>query len=64
MGPRGRFDGSYTEDFEFISGSGDLDECHGFLTDDKQYSYILTHEFPFVPRCRRGEPDESCLRLR
>ena len=53
-GPRGRFDGSYTEDFEYISGSGDLDECNGLLTDDKQYSYILTHEFPFVPRCWRG----------
>ena len=64
MGPRGRFDGSYTEDFEYISGSGDLDECNGLLTDDKQYSYILTHEFPFVPRCWRGEPDESFLRLR
>ena len=27
------------------------------LTDDKQYSYILTHEFPFVPRCWRGEDE-------
>ena len=63
-GPRGRFDGTYTADFEYVRGSGDLDECNGLLTDRNKYSYILTHEFPFVPRCWKGHPDESFLRIR
>lgn len=63
-GPKGSFDGSYTADFEYVRGSGDLDECNGLLTADKQYLYILTHEFPFVPRCWKGKPDNSFLRFR
>ena len=60
-GPKGRFDGSYTADFEYVRGSGDLDECNGLLTAGNQYFYILTNEFPFVPRCWKGQPDKSFL---
>ena len=63
-GPGGRFDGTYTADFEYVRGSGDLDECNGLLTDGNNYSYILTPKFPFVPRCWKGQPDESFLRIR
>ena len=29
--PSGTYDGEYFEDFEFVNGSGDLDECNGRL---------------------------------
>ena len=32
-GPGGRYDGTYTQDFEFVAGSGDLDECNGIEVD-------------------------------
>jgi hypothetical protein len=28
-GPRGKYDGAFTEDFEYVAGAGDLDECNG-----------------------------------
>ena len=47
-------DGAYGSDFEFIDGSGDLDECNG-ITIDGQYMYLVTQEFPYVSRCLMGE---------
>lgn len=66
-GPGGRHDGTYVQDWEFVPGAGDLDECNGRwgLTPDFPqgiYHYVLTEEFPFVPRFWRGVPDESFLR--
>jgi hypothetical protein len=54
-GPGGTYDGSYTEDFEFADGYGDLDEANGRygVTPDYPegtYYYVLTSAFPFVPR--------------
>jgi YHYH protein len=37
------------------AGSGDLDNCNG-ITVDGEYAYIITHEFPLIPRCLKGEP--------
>lgn len=28
-GPGGRFDGTYTPDFKYVAGTGDLDEANG-----------------------------------
>ncbi len=63
-GPGGRFDGTFVEDFEFVPGLGDLDECNGRFGPtpeypDGIYHYVLTDEFPQVPRIFRGRPDVS-----
>lgn len=50
-------DGTFTQDFEF-TGNGDLDECNGVFIDGT-YAYLLTDEFPYIPRCLNGTPDES-----
>ena len=63
-GPKGPYDGSYTADFEYVKGSSDLDEYNGLLTSYDQYYYIITNEFPFVPRCWKGQPDRSFLNFR
>lgn len=54
----GKKDGSLTEDWEYSVTNGDLDECNG-ITIGNQYVYILTNEFPYVPRCLKGEFTES-----
>jgi hypothetical protein len=57
-------DGTFTADFEYVAGSGDLDECHGRFGVTPEhpegiYHYYVTDEFPFIGRSWRGEPDES-----
>lgn len=66
-GPRGRYDGSFVQDYEFVAGAGDLDECNGRVSvtaehPDGVYCYHLTEEFPFIPRKFQGTPDESFMR--
>lgn len=63
-GPGGRFDGIFVEDFEYVAGLGDLDECNGRFGPTPEfpegtYHYVLTDEFPQVPRVFRGKPDAS-----
>ena len=60
-GPPGVHDGTYTADFRFVSGAGELDECNGLTKNDGIYAYVLTKEFPFVPRCWRGLPDRTFI---
>ncbi|WP_298345333.1 YHYH protein [uncultured Algibacter sp.] len=50
----GHHDGTYTSDFEYVEGSGDLDECNG-ITIDGKYMYLVTNAFPYVSRCLMGE---------
>lgn len=62
--PGGKFDGTYTQDYEFKKGSGDLDECNGRFGVTPEfpngtYYYVLTNKFPFVPRWFKATPDES-----
>ena len=57
-GPGGRYDGTYTEDFEYVSGSGDLDECNGIMLEE-EYAYFFTDSFPYIQRCVHGTPDPS-----
>lgn len=57
-GPGGRYDGTYTQDFEYVAGLGDLDECNGMMMGD-EYFYVLTDTFPYVPRCLKGNADPS-----
>lgn len=62
--PPGEYDGTYTSDYEYVEGSGDLDECNGRdgVTPefpDGTYHYVLTKDYPFIPRLFRGSPDPS-----
>lgn len=54
----GTYDGTYTQDFEFIEGSGNLDECNG-IEIEGEYIYLLTEDFPYISRCLRGAADSS-----
>ncbi|MEM9561156.1 MAG: YHYH protein [Actinomycetota bacterium] len=47
-------DGTYTNDFVYTDGAGDLDACNG-TTIDGQYAYIVTDAYPYVSRCLNGE---------
>lgn len=63
-GPGGRYDGAFGADFEYVEGSGDLDECNGRFGITPEfpagtYYYVLTDSFPYIPRIFRGFPDPS-----
>jgi hypothetical protein len=65
--PGGTYDGIFVEDFEYVAGSGDLDECSGRFGvapefPEGTFHYVLTEDFPFVPRAFRGTPDPSFVR--
>ncbi len=65
--PGGSYDGVFEEDFDYVAGSGDLDECGGRTGVTPEfpagtYHYVLTTDFPFIPRLFRGEPDASFAR--
>ena len=68
--PCGSYTGKYTNDYEFVSGSGDLDECNGiarsvtFTTQAGQsetfdYFYVITEDFPVIGRCLSGSVDDD-----
>lgn len=53
--------GSFTQDFEFVPGFGDLDECNGRFAVTPEfpegiYHYYATDSFPFIQRCVKGSP--------
>ena len=63
-GPGGRYDGTYTKDFEYAEGKGDLDECNGRTGVTPEYPegtyyYVITDQFPFIPRCLMASADSS-----
>ena len=57
-GPGGTYDGTYENDFEYIEGSGNLDQCNGGELDGK-YVYFITNDYPYIQRCVFGTPDPS-----
>lgn len=62
--PTGRYDGTYNRDYDYREGCGDLDECNGRSDvtpeyPDGTYYYVITTDYPYVPRCFRGTPDDS-----
>ena len=56
--PGGTYDGTYRDDYEYVEGLGDLDECNGREVDG-QYRYHTTNTFPYVLGCFKGTPDTS-----
>ncbi len=71
--PCGPYNGKYTEDYEYVPGSGDLDECNGInrtisLTTPQgqetfDYFYVITDSFPEIGRCIVGTPSPDFLEL-
>ena len=62
--PTGKPDGSFGLDFEYVAGHGDLDEFGGRSGVTPEfpkgtYYYVMTEEYPFIPRKHRGSPDPS-----
>ena len=62
--PGGAHDGTFREDWQYVEGSGDLDECGGRFGvtpefPEGTYHYYLTNDYPYVPRCVFGTPDPS-----
>ncbi len=60
-GPGGKHDGAFTADYEYVKGSGTLDECNGRFTKtpefpDGTYAYFLSNEWPVIFRSYRGTP--------
>lgn len=53
--------GTFTQDYEYVAGSGDLDECNGRVGVTPEfpngtYHYYITDTFPFIQRCVKGTP--------
>jgi hypothetical protein len=51
--------GTFGQDWEYVAGSGDLDECNGRTGvtpefPDGIYHYMITDTYPFIQRCITG----------
>lgn len=61
--PGGKHDGTYNQDWQFVKGAGDLDQCNGAYVQGK-YRYFATDSYPFFPRCLWGEISTDFLQKR
>jgi hypothetical protein len=66
-GPGGVYDGKYVQDWEYKAKLGDLDECNGRFGITPEfpngtYYYVVTNDYPWVPRNFKGTPDPSFQR--
>lgn len=62
--PPGTYDGTFTPDYEYVKGAGDLDDCNGRFGVTAEYPqgtyyYCITEEFPQLSRYWKGTPDAS-----
>ena len=53
--------GHFQQDWEYVSGLGDLDECNGRTGVTPEfpqgiYHYYVTKTYPFIQRCVKGSP--------
>ena len=65
-GPGGTYDGTFTNDWEYVAASGDLDECNGRYGVTPEYPngiyhYFVTDDYPFIQRCVWGTPTSDAL---
>jgi hypothetical protein len=66
--PNGPYDGHYVQDYEYIANLSSLDECGGRfgVTPDYPngtYYYVLTDNWPYIPRCLKGKWIDNSFRL-
>jgi hypothetical protein len=52
--------GTFAQDWEYVAGSGDLDECNGRVGVTPEfpegiYHYYATDTYPYLQRCVKGE---------
>ncbi len=62
--PCGEYNGIYSNDYEYIANLGTLDEANGRTGITPEYPqgtyyYVLTDEFPSIPRYFRGTPSDD-----
>ncbi|MEZ5386914.1 MAG: YHYH protein [Prosthecobacter sp.] len=62
--PSGKYDGSFVQDYEYVEGTGDLDASNGRFGvtpefPEGTYHYVLTEQYPYIPRQFVGTPDAS-----
>ncbi|NMP31076.1 YHYH protein [Thalassotalea sp. M1531] len=55
------YDGQFRGDWEYVQGTGDLDQCNGMTVDGK-YGYYVTNTFPWVINCFKGQINNSFAR--
>lgn len=51
--------GTFTQDYEYVAGLGDLDECNGRTGVTPEfpngiYHYYITDSYPYIQRCVKG----------
>jgi hypothetical protein len=56
--------GTFAQDWEYIAGSGDLDECNGRVGVTPEfpegiYHYYATDTYPYFQRCVKGEVETT-----
>ncbi len=51
--PYGAYDGTYEEDWVYVAGSGNLDQCNAAMVNGT-LTYFATDTYPFFPRCFHG----------
>lgn len=59
--------GAFTQDWEYVAGLGDLDECNGRFAVTPEfpegiYHYYATDGYPYVQRCVKGSVDSQASR--
>ena len=47
------YDGQFIGDYEYVAGSGDLDQCNGMSVEGR-YGYYVTAGYPYVLSCLSG----------
>lgn len=53
--------GTFSQDYEYVAGLGDLDDCNGRSGVTPEfpagiYHYVITSTYPFISRCVKGTP--------
>jgi hypothetical protein len=74
QGPGGNYDGRYMQDYDFVQGLGDLDQCNGRFAVTPEYPQGIYHyhvtiddknqpAFPYIINCYKGTPDPYNFRV-
>ena len=62
--PSGNYDGTFVQDYEYVDSLSELDKCNGRFGATKEYPkgtyyYVITENWPYIPRYFKGSPDDS-----